>query len=71
MTRRPDNLQASNAQAAMDAGVTRAQLEDAAAVAALFNIVTRYADALGFAHILPTALREAADARDRVLVQPN
>ena len=31
----------------------RAQLVDAAAVAALFNIITRYADALGFA--IPTA----------------
>lgn len=48
MTLRPDDLQASHAQDAMDTGVSRAQLADAAAVASLFNIVTRYADALDF-----------------------
>ena len=52
MTLRPDNLQPSHAQDTMDTGVSRAQLLDAAAVAALFNIVTRYADALDFA--IPT-----------------
>ena len=52
MTLRPDGLQASDAQQAMDTGVSRAQLEDAAAVAALFNIITRYSDALDFA--IPT-----------------
>lgn len=52
MTLRPDKLQATQAQAAMAAGVTRQQLADAAAVAALFNIITRYANALDFA--IPT-----------------
>ena len=52
MTLRPDGIQASDAQQAMDTGVSRAQLEDAAAVAALFNIITRYSDALDFA--IPT-----------------
>ena len=52
MTLRPDGLQPSDAQDTMDTGVSRAQLQDAAAVAALFNIVTRYADALDFA--IPT-----------------
>jgi alkylhydroperoxidase family enzyme len=49
MTLHPEALQV---RAALAAGVTRRQLEDAAAVAAVFNIVTRYANALGFA--IPT-----------------
>lgn len=48
MTRRPDDLQPATAREALAAGVTRAQLTDAAAVAALFNMITRYADALDF-----------------------
>lgn len=52
MTLRPTQLRATQAQAAMAAGVTRQQLTDAAAIAALFNIITRYANALDFA--IPT-----------------
>ena len=52
MTLRPDQLQATQTQAAMAAGLTRQQLTDAAAVADLFNIITRYANALDFA--IPT-----------------
>lgn len=52
MTLRPEELHAGQARAAMAAGVTRQQLVDAAAVAALFNIITRYANALDFA--IPT-----------------
>ncbi|MEV6908701.1 hypothetical protein [Amycolatopsis sp. NPDC051071] len=52
MTSRPDELRAAQARAAMAAGATRQQLTDAAAVAAVFNIVTRYANALDFA--IPT-----------------
>ncbi|MBZ2199049.1 carboxymuconolactone decarboxylase family protein [Occultella gossypii] len=48
MTLRPGDLAASDAKDAMDAGVSRTQLADAAAVAAVFNIITRYADALDF-----------------------
>jgi len=48
MTREPDALGAAHARAALDAGVSRAQLADAAAVAAVFNVITRYADALDF-----------------------
>ncbi|GLY42816.1 hypothetical protein Amsp01_088390 [Amycolatopsis sp. NBRC 101858] len=48
ITVRPDELQGDQVGAALAAGVTRGQLEDAAAVAAVFNIVTRYANALGF-----------------------
>jgi uncharacterized peroxidase-related enzyme len=52
MTRTPNDLTAADAKAALEAGVTREALTDAAAVATLFNIVTRYADALDFA--IPT-----------------
>lgn len=48
MTRQPDQLTGQDARTAFDAGVTRDQLTDASAVAAVFNIITRYADALDF-----------------------
>lgn len=53
LTLRPGDLRTSNAEHAMGVGVTRAQLTDAAAVAAVFNTITRYADALDFT--IPTA----------------
>lgn len=49
LTVRADELRTAHVHEAMAAGVTRAQLQDAAAVAALFNIITRYSDALDFA----------------------
>lgn len=52
ITVRPDELQVEQVRAALASGVTRQQLDDAAVVAAVFNIVTRYANALGFA--IPT-----------------
>jgi uncharacterized peroxidase-related enzyme len=48
MTREPDHLAGRDARMAIAVGVTREQLLDAAAVAAVFNIITRYADALDF-----------------------
>lgn len=48
MTRQPDTLDASHVHEAMASGVSREQLADAAAVAAVFNVITRYADALDF-----------------------
>lgn len=48
MTREPDRLSDEDARAAVAAGVTREQLLDAAAVATVFNVITRYADALDF-----------------------
>lgn len=48
MTREPDTVDSTLARAALDAGTSPAQLGDAAAVAAVFNIITRYADALDF-----------------------
>lgn len=53
MTLRPRDLTPENARAVLRAGVTPRDLTDAIAVASLFNIITRYADALGFA--IPTA----------------
>lgn len=44
----PDTVTADDARAALASGMTVQQLEDAAAVAAIFNIITRYADALDF-----------------------
>ncbi|MBB5632015.1 putative peroxidase-related enzyme [Cryobacterium mesophilum] len=48
MTREPDQLSADDVRAALDAGLTTEELEDAAAVAALFNIIARNANALDF-----------------------
>lgn len=48
MTLRPTELQASDATAAIRSGVSQGQLVDAAAVGAIFNIITRYAGALNF-----------------------
>lgn len=53
MTLRPMALSADSAREALRSGLTTADLKDAAAIAALFNIITRYADALNFA--MPTA----------------
>lgn len=52
ITLRPDDLRPDQVRAAMAAGVTRQQLADASAVAAVFNIITRYANALDF--VIPT-----------------
>jgi uncharacterized peroxidase-related enzyme len=53
MTLRPTELTSESAAAVFDAGVSAEALTDAIAVGAIFNIVTRYANALDFA--LPTA----------------
>jgi alkylhydroperoxidase family enzyme len=53
MTLRPIELKSRNAKAVLDAGVSAEALKDAIAVCAVFNIVTRYANALDFA--IPTA----------------
>jgi uncharacterized peroxidase-related enzyme len=52
MTLRPRDLTPEDAATVLRAGVTRSALTDAIAVASLFNIITRYADALDFA--IPT-----------------
>jgi uncharacterized peroxidase-related enzyme len=53
MTLRPVSLTAEDANTALRAGVSAEALTDAIAVGAMFNIVTRYADALDFA--IPTS----------------
>ena len=53
MTLRPMELTPEHANAVIRAGVSAEGLKDAIAVGAIFNIVTRYADALEF--LLPTA----------------
>jgi uncharacterized peroxidase-related enzyme len=52
MTLRPRDLTPEDAATVLRAGVTREALMEAIAVASLFNIITRYADALDFA--IPT-----------------
>lgn len=61
MTQNPADLSADDAAAVLRVGVTRQALTDAIAVATLFAVITRYADALDFA--IPTAdeLERAAD----------
>lgn len=53
MTLRPMELSAEDAAAALRSGVTDDALRDAIAVATVFNIIARYADALDFA--MPSA----------------
>jgi uncharacterized peroxidase-related enzyme len=49
MTQRPVELSVEQAKATLRSGVTTQALEDAIAVGTLFNIITRYANALNFA----------------------
>jgi alkylhydroperoxidase family enzyme len=48
LTQRPDELTNADAEAAYAAGVSREALRDAATVCALFNMITRLADSLGW-----------------------
>jgi uncharacterized peroxidase-related enzyme len=48
MVKHPDVLGVDHAEAALRAGLTKQDLRDAAAVGALFSIITRYANALDF-----------------------
>ena len=61
MTLRPDQLKAEHAKAALNAGVSRDALIDAIAVGAVFNVVTRYANALDFAMPTPNEFDRAAN----------
>lgn len=60
MTRAPAELTGTDAQAALDAGVSREALTDAMAVAAIFNIIARYANALDFAIPTPSEYDKSA-----------
>jgi alkylhydroperoxidase family enzyme len=48
LTLRPDELTPADAEAARAAGISEQALRDAAAVASLFNMIVRLADALGW-----------------------
>jgi alkylhydroperoxidase family enzyme len=48
LTMRPEELTKADAEAAYVAGVSRKALRDAATVCALFSMITRLADALGW-----------------------
>lgn len=61
MTQHPATLSAAEARAALQAGVSRAQLWDAAAVAAVFSIIARYSEALDFAIPTDTEFDKSAD----------
>jgi uncharacterized peroxidase-related enzyme len=60
MTVAPHDLTPADARVAIDAGVAAAELQDAAAVAAVFNIITRNANALDFE--IPSATEFATAA---------
>jgi alkylhydroperoxidase family enzyme len=61
LTLRPEELTAEDARAVLRAGVSPQGLEDAIAVAALFNVIARYADAFDFAIPGEVDLERAAD----------
>lgn len=48
LTLRPDELAEADTEAAYAAGVSRDALRDAATICALFNMITRLADSLGW-----------------------
>jgi hypothetical protein len=62
LTQRPEELTEADAEAAYAAGVSREALRDAASVCALFNMITRLADALGWDVPSSDRLRERAPA---------
>lgn len=66
LTRKPDELTAENAQAALGQGVTSQALEDAIAVCALFQVTTRCADTLDYRVL---SERDFDRAAKRLLVQ--
>ena len=60
VTRTPDDVTADDARDALRTGISLDELQDAAAVAALFAIVTRYANALDFDIPSPADFDKAA-----------
>ena len=60
MTIDPDTLTAADARRAMDSGVTADALRDAAAVGAVFNVITRNANALDVEIPSPAEFDKAA-----------
>jgi alkylhydroperoxidase family enzyme len=62
LTLRPDALTAADAAAVLEAGVSEEALVDAIHVAALFNMIVRLADSLGWDVPPFEAFLERADA---------
>jgi uncharacterized peroxidase-related enzyme len=56
----PDQVSADDARTALDAGISAAELRDAAAVAAVFAIITRNANAFDFQMPSPAEFEKAA-----------
>lgn len=61
LTRTPDDVTAADAAAVLQAGVTPEALTDAVAVATVFGVITRHADALKFALPTEAEFDKAAD----------
>ena len=61
LTLEPDSLRPADADAVREAGVSDEALVDAIAVAALFNVIDRVADALAFDVPPPEAFAARAD----------
>ena len=62
LTLRPDELTKEDAETAYTAGVSQEGLRDAATVCALFNMITRLADSLGWEVPDPDRLASRAPA---------
>jgi alkylhydroperoxidase family enzyme len=62
LTLRPDELEPADAEAARAAGVSDRALRDAATVCALFNMIVRLADSLGWDVPSPERLAARAPA---------
>jgi alkylhydroperoxidase family enzyme len=63
LTLYPDELAAADTEALLAAGVSREALVDAIHIGALFNMIVRIADSLGFEVPPPDALRARAGWR--------
>jgi uncharacterized peroxidase-related enzyme len=61
LTKTPDAVTGADAKTVLDAGVTPEALTDATAVASIFAIITRYANALQFAIPTDVEFDKAAD----------
>jgi alkylhydroperoxidase family enzyme len=62
LTRRPDELEPADAEAVRAAGVSEQALRDAITVCALFNMIVRLADTLGWDVPSPERLQLRAPA---------
>jgi alkylhydroperoxidase family enzyme len=62
LTLRPDELEQADADAVRAAGVSNQALRDAITVCALFNMIVRLADSLGWDVPPPERLRQRAPA---------